>query len=97
MAVMSGRKALGSELLTWLLFFGIFLFYIKSAHGADDEAHKARVALSYIDCDGDFTIRNGRIGLNLGERFVADTILGGHVCGGYLRVGRRGQALQAAV
>jgi hypothetical protein len=55
---------------------------------ADDEAQKARVALSYIDCDGDFTIRNGRIGLNLAGRFVADTILGAtyvgaiHVWGG---------------
>jgi hypothetical protein len=60
----------------WLLFFGAFLLYMQSAHGADDAAEKARVALSYIDCDGDFTIRNGRIGLNLGGRFVADTILG---------------------
>jgi len=49
---------------------------------------KARVALSYIDCDGDFTIRNGRPGLTLGARFVADTVLGAiyvgtvHVWGG---------------
>jgi hypothetical protein len=63
---------------------------MKSAvvRAADDEAQKARVALSYIDCDGDFTIRNGRIGLYLDGRFVADTILGAayvgaiHVWGG---------------
>src|SRR5580704_9185066 len=58
-------------LLTWLLLLsGTFVL------AADDAAQKARVALSYIDCDGGFTIRNGRIGLNLGGRFVADTILG---------------------
>jgi hypothetical protein len=57
-------------LLAWLLLSGTFV------RAADDEAQKARVALSYIDCDGNFTIRNGRIGLNLGGRFVADTILG---------------------
>jgi hypothetical protein len=71
-------------LLTWLLLLsGTF---VRTA--ADDEAQKARVALSYIDCDGDFIIRNGRIDLNLGGRFVADTILGAtyvgaiHVWGG---------------
>lgn len=42
----------------------------------EEAAQKARVALSYVDCDGGFTIRNGRIGLYLGGRFVADTILG---------------------
>jgi hypothetical protein len=53
------------------------LLYIKSTNAdAADVAQDARVRLSYIDCDGDFTIRNGRIGLNLGGRFVADTILG---------------------
>jgi hypothetical protein len=58
-------------LLTWLLLLsGTFV------RAAEDEAQKARVALSYIDCDGDSIIRNGRIGLNLGGRFVADTILG---------------------
>jgi hypothetical protein len=46
------------------------------AHGQEDAPQKARVALSYIDCDGDITIRNGRLGLMLGGRFVADTILG---------------------
>lgn len=46
------------------------------AHGQEGDVEKARVALSYIDCDGDFTVRNGRIGLMLGGRFVADTILG---------------------
>lgn len=60
-----------SGLLTWLLLLsGTFV------RAADDAAQKARIALSYIDCDGDITIRNGRIGLNLGGRFVADTILG---------------------
>jgi hypothetical protein len=52
------------------------LLCVSSAHGQEDAAQKARVALSYIDCDGDVTIRNGRIGLMLGGRFVADTILG---------------------
>jgi hypothetical protein len=60
-----------------LLLLGTFLLYSKSAHGADDDrARKAQVALSYIDCDGDFMIRNGRLGHNLDGRFVADTILG---------------------
>jgi hypothetical protein len=69
--------ALGRTTAMALFLLGTFLLYAKSAHGADDDkALKARVALSYIDCDGDFTIRNGRIGLNLGGRFVADTILG---------------------
>lgn len=51
---------------------------VSTAHGQEDAAEKARVALSYIDCDSDggFTIRNGRIGLMLSGRFVADTILG---------------------
>jgi hypothetical protein len=52
------------------------LLCVSSAHGQEDPAQKARVALSYIDCDGDILIRNGRIGLMLGDRFVADTILG---------------------
>ena len=52
------------------------LLCVSSAHGQDDAAQKARVALSYIDCDGGFLIRNGRIGVMLGGRFVADTILG---------------------
>src|ERR1700730_13061385 len=52
------------------------LLCVSSAHGQEDAAQKTRVALSYIDCDGDITIRNGRIGLMLGGRFVADTILG---------------------
>ena len=61
---------------------------VSNAHGQEDVAQKARVALSYIDCDGGITIRNGRIGLMLGGRFVADTILGAtyvgavHVWGG---------------
>jgi hypothetical protein len=52
------------------------LLCASTAHGQEDTAEKTRVALSYIDCDGDVTIRNGRIGLMLGGRFVADTILG---------------------
>jgi hypothetical protein len=64
------------------------LLCASTAHGQEGAAEKARVALSYIDCDGDVTIRNGRIGLMLGGRFVADTILGAtyvgavHVWGG---------------
>ncbi len=76
--LLPGRER-GAVGLTWLLFLGAFLLYkpvVVVRAAADDEARKARVALSYIDCDGDFTIRNGRIGLNLGGRFVADTILG---------------------
>jgi hypothetical protein len=53
------------------------------AHAVDEASsyeaalrQKARIALSYIDCDGDFTVRNGRLGINLDGRFVADTILG---------------------
>ncbi|KRR17587.1 hypothetical protein CQ14_25965 [Bradyrhizobium lablabi] len=42
----------------------------------DDETLKARVALSYIDCDGDFTVRNGRLGLYIDGRFVSDNISG---------------------
>lgn len=49
---------------------------LSTAHGQEDAVEKMRVALSYIDCDGDVTIRNGRIGLMVGGRFVADTILG---------------------
>jgi hypothetical protein len=52
------------------------LLCVSSAHGQEDDAEKARVALSYIDCDGDITVRNGRIGIMLSGRFVADTILG---------------------
>ncbi|MGY3441122.1 hypothetical protein [Bradyrhizobium sp. USDA 4473] len=52
------------------------LCMLSAVHGQEDAAQKARVALSYIDCDGDITIRNGRIGLMLAGRFVADTILG---------------------
>jgi hypothetical protein len=52
------------------------LLCVSTAHGQEDTAEKARVALSYIDCDGDITIRNGRIGIMLSGRFVADTILG---------------------
>jgi hypothetical protein len=44
------------------------LLCVSSAHGQEDAAQKARVALSYIDYDGDITIRNGRIGLMLGRR-----------------------------
>lgn len=51
------------------------LLCLSKAYG-QDATEKARVALSYVDCDGDFTIRNGRIGLVLSGRFVADTILG---------------------
>jgi hypothetical protein len=51
------------------------LLCVSTAHGQEDAAEKARVALSYIDCDGDITIRNGRIGIMLSGRFVADTIL----------------------
>jgi hypothetical protein len=69
--------ALGRTAAMALFFLGTFLLYMKSAYGADDyNAPKKRVALSYIDCDGDFTIRNGRLGINLDGRFVADTILG---------------------
>ena len=59
-----------------LLVASLCLLYASGVHGEDDAAQNARVALSYIDCDGDFTIRNGRLGLMLGGRFVADTILG---------------------
>lgn len=52
------------------------LLCVSSAHGQKDAAIKARVALSYIDCDGDILIRNGRIGVMVDGRFVADTILG---------------------
>ena len=78
MMQLSERLAALSRTVAMTLFLlGTFLLYMKSAHGADDDrALKARVALSYIDCDGDFTIRNGRIGINLEGRFVADTILG---------------------
>ncbi|MCA1459049.1 hypothetical protein I6F35_39180, partial [Bradyrhizobium sp. BRP22] len=53
----------------------------------DDETRKARVALSYIDCDGDFTVQNGRLGLYIDGRFVSDNISGTylgaiHVWGG---------------
>jgi hypothetical protein len=54
----------------------VALLCVSTAHGQEDAAEKARVALSYIDCDGGVTIRNGRIGLMLSGRFVADTILG---------------------
>lgn len=48
---------------------------MSAAHGQEAKVQKARVALSYIDWVGGFTIRNGRIGLMLGGRFVADTVL----------------------
>jgi hypothetical protein len=54
----------------------VALLCVSTAHGQDAAVDKARVALSYIDCDGAFMIRNGRLGLMLGGRFVADTILG---------------------
>jgi hypothetical protein len=77
MMQLSERLAALGRTAAVALFLLSTLLLCKSAHGADDDkALKARVALSYIDCDGDFTIRNGRIGLNLGGRFVADTILG---------------------
>ncbi|MBS0245483.1 MAG: hypothetical protein JSR61_02605 [Proteobacteria bacterium] len=53
------------------------LLWPSAVLGQENSAEKARAALSYIDCDGDsLTIRNGRIGILLGGRFVADTILG---------------------
>jgi hypothetical protein len=52
------------------------LLCVSSAHGQEDTTEKAQVALSYIDCDGGVLVRNGRLGVMLGGRFVADTILG---------------------
>lgn len=50
--------------------------FVSNAHSQGASAEKTRVALSYIDCDGDILIRNGRIGVMIAGRFVADTILG---------------------
>ena len=67
--------------MTKILVAIALLIVLRVPATADDALEKARVALSYIDCDGAFTIRNGRIGLYLGGRFVADTILGGTYLG----------------
>jgi hypothetical protein len=58
------------------ILLGAALLCGSIAHGQEDATTKTRVALSYIDCDGDILIRNGRIGVMLNGRFVADTILG---------------------
>lgn len=66
----------GGGFVPLLLIAGSIVLYDSVAYANFDDAEKARVALSYIDCDGDIIIRNGRIGLLLRGRFVADTILG---------------------
>jgi len=73
------------------------LTLMSPARADDDEYYKTayymqqqkqlQVALSYIDCDGEVTVRNGRFGHFLDGRFVADVILGATYVGVFYVLG----------